>query len=45
MLAAPKQPSVALRLSFVTAAYGKYASFLKIARALHPTIFEQPVKL
>jgi len=36
-------PSLALRSSFVTAAYEKYASFLIISRALHLNVFEQPV--
>jgi len=38
-----KYSSAALRSSFVTAAYEKYASFLMILRALHLCIFEQPV--
>jgi hypothetical protein len=42
--AVEKRPSAALRSSFVTAAYGKYASFLMIVRALHLDIFEQPAK-
>jgi len=37
-----KHASAALRSSFVTAAYKKYASFLMISRVLHLHVFEQP---
>jgi hypothetical protein len=40
--AVEKRPSAALRSSCFTAAYKKYASFLMISQALHPSIFEQP---
>jgi hypothetical protein len=42
--AAPKGTSAALRSPFVTAAYQKYASFLRVLRALHLHTFEQPVQ-
>jgi len=41
--AVEKHPSVSLRSSFVIATYGSaYDSFLKITRALHLDVFDQP---
>jgi hypothetical protein len=39
--AVQKRPSAALRSSWITAAYKKYALFRMISHALHLSIFEQ----
>jgi len=42
--AVEKRPSAAFGSFFVTAAYSKYASFLRTSPALHLGIFDQPVR-